>query len=61
MNLTKNSDVFLSVSNILDRDDIMYPGTTDYYVAPCNFLLGYKLSFSKNKRYDNYILLSQML
>jgi hypothetical protein len=45
MNLTKNSDVFLSVSNILDRDDIMYSGTTDYYVAPCNFLLGYKLSF----------------
>lgn len=43
--LTKNSDIFLSVSNILDRDDIMYSGTTDYYVAPCNFLLGYKLSF----------------
>lgn len=43
--LTKNSDIFLSVNNVLDRDDIVYSGATDYYVAPCNFLLGYKLSF----------------
>ncbi|WP_371366912.1 Vitamin B12 transporter BtuB [Sporomusa rhizae] len=44
--VTKNSDIFLSVSNILDRDDIMYSsGSTDYYIAPCNFLLGYKQSF----------------
>jgi vitamin B12 transporter len=44
--LAKNSDIFLSVSNILDRNDIMYSsGSTDYYVAPCNFLLGYKQSF----------------
>lgn len=44
--LTKKSDIFLSVSNILDRNDIMYSsGSTDYYVAPCNFLLGYKQGF----------------
>lgn len=44
--LTKKSDIFLSISNILDRDDIMYSsGSTDYYVAPCNFLLGYKQGF----------------
>lgn len=44
--LTKNSDIFLTVNNILDRDDIGYSsGTTDYYVAPCNYLLGYKMKF----------------
>lgn len=44
--LTRDSDIFLSVSNILDRNDVMYStGTTDYYVAPCNFLLGYKQKF----------------
>jgi vitamin B12 transporter len=44
--LTKDSDIFLSVSNILDRDDVMYStSSTDYYVAPCNFFLGYKHSF----------------
>lgn len=45
-NLDKNSDIFLSVNNILDRDDIMYSSSsTDYYVAPCNFSLGYKQRF----------------
>lgn len=44
--MTKNGSVFLTVNNILDREDISYrSSSTEYYYTPINFLLGVKYSF----------------
>ncbi|MDU4960795.1 MAG: TonB-dependent receptor [Sporomusaceae bacterium] len=44
--MTKNSSVFLTVNNLLDRDDISYRSTSSaYYFTPCNYMLGYRMSF----------------
>lgn len=43
---TENSSVFLTVNNLLDRDDISYrSSSTAYYFTPCNYMLGYKMTF----------------
>ena len=44
--MTKNGSVFLTVNNILDREDISYRSSSaEYYYTPINFLIGVKYSF----------------
>lgn len=44
--MTKNGSLFLTVNNLLDRDDITYrSGKTSYYFMPCNYMMGYKMTF----------------
>lgn len=44
--MTENRSVFLTVNNLLDRDDISYRSTSSaYYFTPCNYMLGYKMTF----------------
>ena len=39
--MTENGSVFLTVNNILDREDISYrSSSTEYYYTPVNFLIG---------------------
>lgn len=42
----KNHSFFVTMSNLLDRRDISYKSSSsEYYVAPFSFLVGYKYSF----------------
>ncbi|EGO61933.1 TonB-dependent receptor plug domain-containing protein [Acetonema longum] len=44
--MTQNSSLFLTINNLLDRDDITYRATSaDYYFTPCNYMMGYKMNF----------------
>lgn len=41
----KNSEIALSMDNLLDRKDILSHSGTDYYATPVNFLLSYTYRF----------------
>ena len=41
----KNSDITLTIDNILDRSDNMSHTGSTYYTTPCNFLLSYTYKF----------------
>ena len=42
----KNNSFFFTMNNLLDRKDITYKATSsEYYVTPFNFMVGYKYSF----------------
>lgn len=42
----KNNSFFFTMNNLLDRHDITYKASSsEYYVTPFNFLVGYKYSF----------------
>ncbi|WP_371380213.1 TonB-dependent receptor plug domain-containing protein [Sporomusa aerivorans] len=44
--MTKNQSLFLTVNNLLDRDDISYRSTSNaYYFTPANYMMGYKMTF----------------
>ena len=42
----KNNSFFFTMNNLLDRKDITYKASSsEYYVTPFNFMVGYKYSF----------------
>ncbi|HEY3424440.1 MAG TPA: TonB-dependent receptor [Negativicutes bacterium] len=43
--LNKNQDVFFTVNNLMDRDDVISNSSSDYYYTPINVVLGYKSRF----------------
>jgi vitamin B12 transporter len=44
--VTGNSSIYLTINNLLDRDDISYrSSSTSYYFTPYNYMLGYKVTF----------------
>ena len=44
--MTSNQSLFLTVNNLLDRDDISYRSTSNaYYFTQPNYMLGYKMTF----------------
>lgn len=44
--MTDKQSLFLTVNNLLDRDDISYRSTSNaYYFTPANYMLGYKMTF----------------
>ena len=42
---TKNSEIFLDVDNVLDRNDIISHVYSRYNAMPINFRLGYRQKF----------------
>lgn len=44
--MTKDRSLFLTINNLLDREDVSYASTSaDYYFAPINYMIGYKMTF----------------
>ena len=42
----QKQDIYLTINNILDRDDIVtHSASTPYYSTPINFMLGYEMKF----------------
>lgn len=41
----KNQDIFVTVNNVLDRDDVISNSSSDYFYTPVNFTIGYKSRF----------------